>query len=278
MQHEIKAILFKFTEGNKRNQIEEFSFDQRDQITLGRSAGNDIRFESGEDDMVSREHAVIKISSDDKVQFTLTDNGSTNGTFVNGEKLTGSRKLLVGDKVQLGKNGPVFEFDLNPAPDHLIQKTRIMDVPKATMVMDTPSDPGDMDHESSISPSTPLDVKSGVGKGTVERMIHKERSKNRNVLYIVGALLLVIVAAGLWFVNKNAESGGETVFIPEKTGMSPDEIALANREKVVYIEVGWKLLHTPTGQEIFHVFPAPIGADLYRPGAKADRVARRRAS
>lgn len=66
--------------------------------TLGRADENDIVL-SG--DLVSRKHARLHVGND---QLTLEDLGSRNGTRVNGQPLTGSIALKVGDSVSVGEN------------------------------------------------------------------------------------------------------------------------------------------------------------------------------
>lgn len=48
---------------------------------------------------VSRRHASVRL---DGHRATVTDLGSTNGTFVNGNKVTGEVGLEIGDVVQFG--------------------------------------------------------------------------------------------------------------------------------------------------------------------------------
>lgn len=48
---------------------------------------------------VSREHAIVRRSAE---HVEITDLGSSNGTFVNGERLSGTRTLKAGDEVRLG--------------------------------------------------------------------------------------------------------------------------------------------------------------------------------
>ena len=55
----------------------------KDELTIGRSAGNDLHFAFPE---VSSKHATLKRTESG---WTITDHGSTNGTFINGKKLTG---------------------------------------------------------------------------------------------------------------------------------------------------------------------------------------------
>ncbi len=64
-------------------------------MTIGRGLNNDIILE---DTRVSRNHAQLRYRSR---RFWLTDLGSTNGTFVNGEPVT-ERALRDGDVVSLG--------------------------------------------------------------------------------------------------------------------------------------------------------------------------------
>lgn len=64
-------------------------------ITVGRSSDSDLMLIEG---MVSREHAKFELAHG---TLTLVDFGSTNGTFVNGERVS-SRQLREGDRVLIG--------------------------------------------------------------------------------------------------------------------------------------------------------------------------------
>lgn len=66
-------------------------------LTIGRSSRNDICIS---DPFASRLHAEIRREND---QVMLVDNGSANGTFVNGQRVTGSLRLNVGDIVRIGE-------------------------------------------------------------------------------------------------------------------------------------------------------------------------------
>lgn len=68
-----------------------------DVITIGREAGNTIVINDAE---VSRKHTQLSLQGG---KYVLTDIGSTNGTFVNGQRITGSHVLVPGEVISLGE-------------------------------------------------------------------------------------------------------------------------------------------------------------------------------
>jgi pSer/pThr/pTyr-binding forkhead associated (FHA) protein len=71
-------------------------------IRIGRADNNDVTLEG--DMRVSRHHARVDLHGD---QWVITDLQSTNGTAVNGQRIT-SHALRPGDRVQLGAAVLVF--------------------------------------------------------------------------------------------------------------------------------------------------------------------------
>ena len=69
---------------------------------VGRDPGNDIVID---DDHVSARHARIWLAAED---FWVEDLGSTNGTFVNGQRIRGAMHLQAGDLIKLGHS--LFRF------------------------------------------------------------------------------------------------------------------------------------------------------------------------
>src|SRR5919201_2597899 len=80
-------------------------------VTIGRRANNDIALEW--DVEVSRLHAALDRIGDD---WTITDDGlSRNGSFVNGERLSGHQRLVDGDTIVVGNTAIAFRA---PATRH----------------------------------------------------------------------------------------------------------------------------------------------------------------
>ena len=88
-----KAIALKFISG--KYQGGEFPLKAEKQVVIGRSSELDMVLV---EDMVSRKHAKITLAGG---KITIEDLGSTNGTFVNGEKVKTSR-LKEGDRILVG--------------------------------------------------------------------------------------------------------------------------------------------------------------------------------
>jgi len=92
-------------------------------LAVGRSSGNELVLDS---DMVSGRHALITMVDGGA---DLVDNGSTNGTYVNGERIS-HRRLRHGDHVRFDTIEYVFEM-----PENELRATRVNPVVQAEMVL-----------------------------------------------------------------------------------------------------------------------------------------------
>ena len=66
-------------------------------VIIGRTAEADVTLDNPS---ISREHAVVEVVKD---QAYLTDKGSTNGTWVNGRKISQRTPITDQDEIRLGK-------------------------------------------------------------------------------------------------------------------------------------------------------------------------------
>lgn len=309
-------IKIRHQAGSKAGQMEEFAVSS-DDLKIGRGSNCQIQYDPDLDDMVSREHAFISVDKDEADTFWMTDNNSSNGLFVNEKRIFGKIKIYAGDTVQLGTNGPVFKFDLEPRPESHIKKTQVLNIPplKPTTVHtpvhpesgkpDTPAyqagtgstgDPvfpknseqtGDEGAawagtpakqsvgRESVSAGAPAATppKQGVGRETVQRMVLEERKKTRSGTLIMTAAVIILLAAGAVGIYKKVEgdkgkTGNVIGRIEGRLGelkdsldikagaepKTPAQIAADNSDMVVLIEMAWKLMHTPTGEDLVHRF------------------------
>ena len=93
-----QSSSFKLTLLNNQNPTisEEFELVETE-IIIGRDDAADLTIPSS---AVSRRHAKLTRGSEG---YVIEDLGSSNGTFVNSQKLTGKRQLKAGDQIRLGK-------------------------------------------------------------------------------------------------------------------------------------------------------------------------------
>jgi pSer/pThr/pTyr-binding forkhead associated (FHA) protein len=82
-------------------------------ITIGRSGGNQL---SIDDPSISKFHASISIASDGST--SVADTGSTNGTFINGERIAYGKSVAFGldDTLKFGAVEVTIKTETEPDP------------------------------------------------------------------------------------------------------------------------------------------------------------------
>ncbi len=89
---------------------------------IGRDPDNDLVIEGAEAAIVSAQHLEIR---QEQGVFCLYDLHSTNGTYVDGRRIT-ETKLQKNAMIALGPDGPKFQFELEATPDSDLQETLII--------------------------------------------------------------------------------------------------------------------------------------------------------
>ena len=133
------------------------SFPLRDEVQLGREKGNAVVVA---DQKVSRHHAVLTFIEN---TFIITDQGSANGTYVNGVLIAQPTRLKDRDKISVGDTTFLFTTS-QPNPD----------------AFEHPS-------PSLPSPSSPRPVVSGLGPSIAG-------NNNTSIWMLVGCMVLIIIA------------------------------------------------------------------------------------
>jgi len=258
MATKVDRFVIRHLTGTKANQVEEFDYKKYTELTFGRATTSLIRFDPEREAAVSREHGKIVRDASQPLTFRVVDNQSRNGIFVNKTRITDSAPIQPGDEIQLGTGGPVFQFDLNPRPVELMMSTRLMAMPESARPT---SELGFAEAYTGAGESG-MPPKAGLGKQTVERMMMTERRQTtRSTILAVAVVLVLLSGLGYAFRDKFGER--KTVVINHKpvtqiaktdNGLLPEQIASANTSKVVFIEFGYKLIYTPTGDDIYHQY------------------------
>ena len=107
---------------------------------IGRDPSCKVVLDSGVAAGVSRQHVSVRRLPSQN-QFVVNDLDSSNGTYVNGQRVQKERPLHSGDRIQLGLNGPQFEF-VNPAEPKMTPATVIDSQPSLSTAPNTIIGPG----------------------------------------------------------------------------------------------------------------------------------------
>lgn len=288
----MKRIILRHLSGSKANQVDEFPLNHFQELTIGRDPSLTVHYDPDQDDLVGRQHAKIVPDTSDSNQFTIIDLNSRNGTYVNKQRIVSTAKIKPGDVVQFGPSGPEFQFDLEPRPENIARPTRVaLDAAPPASILNSVK----QTREGSTAPSMPVSTASPgpetrVGRTTVMRMIAQSKGESRKYLLAGAAglaVVIVMVATGLTFISKKDASklagiieqqqqqsgvkltalesglgkleGGLTKVTERTSPLSAAEIAQRNIASVVWIEFSWKLIHTDTGNQVFHQYKAIKG-------------------
>jgi pSer/pThr/pTyr-binding forkhead associated (FHA) protein len=156
---------------------------EKSPVTIGRHPLSDLKLDPDVDLDVSARHAEVREWNGG---WTVVDLGSTNGTFVNGVRILGQRRLTDGDTIGLGPTGPQLEV-------------RIADAPRATVI----SDPLGASVGADVVPPSPSNLPPRPRRDTSLRIAAAVRAETASLKRMfglaIGALVVIAAVAGaLW--------------------------------------------------------------------------------
>ena len=193
---------------------------EKSYIGVGRHPLSDVRFDAEKDLDASTRHAAIVKTGE---SYVLRDLGSTNGTYVNGEKLDGERPLRDGDTLKFGLHGPEAVFKVLRDEEEVIMPA-VQVPPKASSTKaETPVGAGaDARTDDSItarpapaakkvpprgatraeaeSPTAPIAPKAAPPSKTsvLRAEVGAERSKARALMIMLGIIILGALGVVYW--------------------------------------------------------------------------------
>jgi len=160
-----------------------------DQMTIGRDSSNEITINDAE---VSRRHARLTFQGG---KYVLEDLGSTNGTFVNGQRLAGPRVLKAGEVVSFGEQIVlVFEASTFDPAATVASPRAAAAIPSVSRPVSQPPPAPTTDYAGSVPAGPPPMSGPPAAKKTAMTPI----------IIGVAVLLLVCVCGGLlWYIDSN---------------------------------------------------------------------------
>jgi len=152
-----------------------------DQLIIGRDSSNGVPINDAE---ISRKHSRLSFQGG---KYVLEDLGSTNGTFVNGQRLSGPVVLKPGDVVSLGEQIVLMYDAINMDPGATIASSR-----KPAHVSPPP-----------MQPSAPPPVHAPVYSPPPAYSAPPAKKTNMVPIFIgVGVFLFICLCAGFfWWID-----------------------------------------------------------------------------
>ena len=186
----------RITSGSRAGQRELF---EKAVVTIGRHPSNDFKFHPELDPDVSTRHAELRFTES---AATIHDLNSTNGTFVNGERVAGQRALTAGDVISFGKDGPKVEFHAGglaaePAATRLAQ---------ASPAMGQAAVAGAVGAKQGPLTATRIPA-GGPRRDTTMRIaeaVEQQTGKLRTMILGLGALVIVGVGGAWWIGHRDS--------------------------------------------------------------------------
>lgn len=174
---------------------------EKSEMHVGRDVTNDLVIS---DEKVSRRHARLYSEGD---QYVVEDLGSTNGTFINGARLSGPHLLRVGEQITFGETSIVSYERVNNDPNATVistisaapagPATKHPAAPPAGAAPSAPRKP----HQPDISPDVPLSRDE-----FAEPVAVAPRKKSRSLLIVVLiiiALFICLCGVIFWMIDSN---------------------------------------------------------------------------
>jgi pSer/pThr/pTyr-binding forkhead associated (FHA) protein len=146
-----------------------------DQILIGRDSSNGVAINDAE---ISRKHSRLSFQGG---KYVLEDLGSTNGTFVNGQRLAGPVVLKPGDVIALGEQIVLMYDAINIDPGATVVVSR-----KSTRVEPPPI-------QAAVPAYTPPPASYGPPSTPIKR------TNLTPIIIAVGVFLFICVCASFFF-------------------------------------------------------------------------------
>ncbi len=182
-------------------------FVLRGRTRLGRERNNEVILD---DPKVSRHHAVIDLFD---WGCTLTDLNSTNGTFVNGVRITGGHQLIEGDEIALGGVRLVYH-----------QPFAAVEPPYPSIGPSVTAPPSEQAPAPQVPPAALVPPAQVTGRGSMSIWVWGLLG-----LAVIMAIVIILGATGsflLYFLRHQRPSPTTVILITEPPQPTPTTVVL----------------------------------------------------
>ena len=227
-------FILTIAQGKGRGQ--RFQFDA-DKVTIGRGAENDVVLN---DAGVSRTHARIEKQN---TSWMLLDNGSANGTELNGATIGKPSQLRAGDRIGVG---PVtFEFSAEADP----AETRITGAPRREQETRISAMPAE---------ARSIDPRAGGGPGTLS--IWGQLPLYAKIAAVAGAALILVGIARAAVQTRETKG----ISCPDTVAVDDDTPGFSFGHGEVDVDCGTRVVFgfntPPQTRVLFHYTPRNVGS------------------
>jgi pSer/pThr/pTyr-binding forkhead associated (FHA) protein len=167
----------------------------KSELHVGRDVTNDLVIS---DEKVSRRHARLYSEGD---QYVVEDLGSTNGTFINGARLSGPHLLRAGEQITFGETSIVSYERTEEDPNATVMSTfaatpATVTPPKPAAGSEHPTGPrkGDQGYISSQAPLARNDFDAAPAAAST-----KKKSNTVLIIILIIVALFICICAGAFF-------------------------------------------------------------------------------
>jgi serine protease Do len=103
-------IIIRHLSGARATEVDVVPLGEHRELIFGRARSAAVRFHPQQDPLVGRFHARVVPNAESHSGFMISDLGSRNGTFLNGQRIDVPVAIQHGDRVRFGAEGPEVEF------------------------------------------------------------------------------------------------------------------------------------------------------------------------
>jgi pSer/pThr/pTyr-binding forkhead associated (FHA) protein len=171
---------------------------EKSEMHVGRDVTNELVIS---DEKVSRRHARLYSEGD---QFVVEDLGSTNGTFINGARLSGPHLLRVGEQITFGETAIVSYERIGVDPNATVISSGAPSTAKAPAAPAEKPAPQKRKSqpESYISPEVPL-TREEFDSGPSSAAPKKKSNSLLIVILIIIVLFICLCGVVFWMIDSN---------------------------------------------------------------------------